>query len=91
MKTFSFAALAALLAAGASAPASAKYNCDEGYKGFMMKLSTHVGEIGETDLSALMRRGLSVLDACNAGDNFVPEGAWNQVIFDMEKMTKKKS
>ena len=90
MSKISFAALAAVLAVAVSSPASAKYNCDEGYKGFMTKLSTHVNDIGESDLSALMRRGLAVLDACNAGDNFVPEGAWNQVVFDMEKMSKKK-
>lgn len=90
MTKISFAALAAVLAVAASSPASAKYNCDEGFKGFMTKLSTHVTEIGETDLSLLMRRGLSVLDACMAGDNFVPEGAWNSVLADMDKMMKKK-
>lgn len=91
MKKISFATLAALgmAAVALSTPAHAKFNCDEGYKGFMMKFSTHMGGIGETDLSALMRRGLSVLDACNAGDNYIPTSAWDAMIDEVVKKEKK--
>jgi hypothetical protein len=71
-----------------AAPASAKFNCDEGYKGFMMKLSTHMGTMSETDLSALMRRGLGILDACNAGDNYIPTSAWDAMIDEVTKKEK---
>lgn len=89
MKKF---ALAVLLAASAAAsPAfAAKPDCYGAYKAFMGKVNPYIGQIEDVDLPTLMRRGLSVYDACEAGDNFVPEGAWNQVMFDMEKAANKK-
>lgn len=79
----------AAIALSSATPASAKFNCDEGYKGFMMKLSTHLGGVSETDLSALMRRGLSILDACNAGDNYIPTSAWDAMIDEVVKKEKR--
>jgi len=89
MKKLSLAVLLALSAA-ASPALAAKPDCYGAYKSFMGKINPYLGQIEDVDLPTLMRRGLSVYDACEAGDNFVPEGAWNQVISDMEKASKKK-
>jgi hypothetical protein len=89
MKKMTLAVLAAGIAV-ISAPAfAAKPDCYGGYKDFLGKVNPFIGQIEDVDLPTLMRRGLSVYDACEAGDNFVPQGAWNQVIFDMEKKAKK--
>lgn len=90
MTKISLAALALAFAAAATPALAAKPDCYGGYKAFLGKVNPYIGNIEDVDLPTLMRRGLSVYDACEAGDNFVPEGAWNQVIFDMEKMSKKK-
>ena len=91
MSKISLATLATVtgLAIAAASPAHAKFNCDEGYKGFMTKVAGKVGTMSETDLSALMRRGLSVLDACNAGDNYIPTSAWDAMIDEITKKEKK--
>lgn len=90
MKTYSLVAAALAIAAVSSPALAAKPDCYGGYKSFIGKVNPYLGQIEDVDLPTLMRRGLSVYDACLAGDNFVPEGAWNQVIFDMEKAAKKK-
>ena len=89
MKTMSLAALAVAFAAFSAPAFAAKPDCYGGYKAFLGKVNPYIGKIEDVDLPTLMRRGLSVYDACEAGDNFVPEGAWNQVIFDMEAKSKK--
>ena len=89
MTKISLAALAVAFAAFASPAFAAKPDCYGGYKTFLGKVGPILGKIEDVDLPTLMRRGLSVYDACEAGDNFVPEGAWNQVIFDMEAKAKK--
>ena len=89
MKKISLATFAVALAV-VSAPAfAAKPDCNGAYKTFMGKVVPYLGKVEDVDLATLMRRGLSVYDACQASDNFVPEGAWNQVIFDMEAKAKK--
>jgi len=89
MTKFTLAALAIGFAAAATPALAAKPDCYGGYKSFLGKVNPYIGKIDDVDLPTLMRRGLSVYDACEAGDNFVPEGAWNQVIFDMEAKAKK--
>ena len=89
MTKISLAALAVAFAALSSPAFAAKPDCYGGYKEFLGKVNPYIGKIEDVDLPTLMRRGLSVYDACEAGDNFVPAGAWNQVIFDMEAKTKK--
>jgi len=90
MKKLPLATIALAIAAVSSPALAAKPDCYGGYKSFLGKVNPYIGQIEDVDLPTLMRRGLSVYDACLAGDNFVPEGAWNQVIFDMEKASKKK-
>jgi hypothetical protein len=89
MKTIALAAFAVALSALSAPSFAAKPDCYGGYKTFLGKVNPYIGKIEDVDLPTLMRRGLSVYDACEAGDNFVPEGAWNQVIFDMEAKAKK--
>lgn len=89
MKKLSLAALAVTIAAFATPAFAAKPDCHGAYKTFMGKVVPYIGKVEDVDLATLMRRGLSVYDACQASDNFVPEGAWNQVIFDMEAKAKK--
>ncbi|MGE0054704.1 MAG: hypothetical protein AB7S74_10875 [Hyphomicrobium sp.] len=90
MNKIPLAAIAVSIATLATPALAAKPDCYGGYKSFLGKVNPYIGHIEDVDLPTLMRRGLSVYDACLAGDNFVPEGAWNQVIFDMEKAAKKK-
>lgn len=90
MKKLTLIALAALSAAVATPAFAAKPDCYGAYKTFMGKAMPLLGQIEDVDLPTLMRRGLSVYDACEAGDNYVPEGAWNQVFADMDKMAQKK-
>lgn len=90
MKKLTLAVLLAAASAATTPAFAAKPDCYGAYKAFMGKVSPYLGQVEDVDLPTLMRRGLSVYDACEAGDNFVPEGAWNQVIFDMEKAAKKK-
>lgn len=89
MKKIALASIVVAIAAMSAPALAAKPDCYGGYKTFMTKVAPLVGKIEDVDLATLMRRGLSVIDACEAGDNFVPEGAWNQVIFDMEAAAKK--
>ena len=89
MKNIILATLALSIAALATPALAAKPDCNGAYKTFMGKVIPYLGKVEDVDLATLMRRGLSVYDACQAADNFVPEGAWNQVIFDMEAKAKK--
>ena len=89
MKRTSLAAIAVVIAATASPAIAAKPDCYGGYKTFLSKVNPYIGQIDDVDLPTLMRRGLSVYDACFAADNF-PANSWDDLVAQMEKATKKK-
>jgi hypothetical protein len=89
MRKTSLAAIAVVIAAAASPALAAKPDCYGGYKTFLGKVNPHIGKIEDVDLPTLMRRGLSIYDACFAADNF-PANSWDDLVTQMESATKKK-
>ena len=89
MQRFTFGALA-LSVLVTAAPATAAVNCDTGYKRFMERISPTIPNAADADLGILMRRALSVYDACAAGDMFEPTGIWEQIAMDLESTAHKK-
>ena len=87
MKVISFAVFSLFAVLAAQANASTP-DCTGGYKTFISKVSPYINKIEDVDLATLMRRGLSVYDACEAGDTFTPHGIWDQIAADMAKMSK---
>lgn len=87
MKAIALSLLAA--AAALAAPAiAATPDCNGGYRIFINKVSPYINKVEAADLAAQMRRGLSVYDACQAGDTFTPHGIWDQIAADMAKSSK---
>lgn len=82
--------IALLLAAAAfAADADASTNkCAAGYKDFLGKISPFVESGPEGELPGLMRRGLSILDACASGDAFASAAIWEQLIRDARGKVK---
>lgn len=68
---------------------AAKPDCTEGYKIFINRVTPFIDRIEDLDLATQMRRGLSVFEACQAGDNFSPHGIWDQIAADMAAKAKK--
>lgn len=60
--------------------AEAADKCAAGYKSFMEKISPHIVRVDEAEFPELMRRGLNILDACNAGDKYVPGQSWTDLV-----------
>ena len=89
MQRLIFGTLALGVLAAAN-PATAAVNCDTGYKRFMERISPTIPIAAEAELGTLMRRALSVYDACAAGDMFEPTGIWEQIVMDMESTPRKK-
>ncbi len=80
-----FAAVFSTIVATSAAPAfAAKPDCTGGYKIFINRVSPFVDKADDKDLVTSMRRGLSVFDECEAGDNFSPNGIWDQIAAAME-------
>ena len=90
MKKLALAAALTAFAAALSPVSAATPDCYGGYKTFLGKVSPHLSERTDVDLATLMRRGLSVYDACMAGDSFSPHGVWDQIAADIEAKSKKK-
>jgi hypothetical protein len=88
MKKISLAAIAVVIAAAATPALAAKPDCYGGYKSFLGKVNPYIGQIDDVDLPTLMRRGLGIYDACNAGDNYTPNN-WDELVAQMEKSMKK--
>ncbi len=80
----------ALALVAATSPVSAAVNCGAGYKSFLEKITPTIPVSADADLSVLMRRALSVYDACAAGDMFQPTGIWDQIATDLQASAKKK-
>lgn len=91
MKAKPIAALVMALMSTSAGAASAKSDCAGGYRSFLGKVSPYIERVDDADLPALMRRGLSVFEACAAGDTFTPHGIWGQIAADMQKKFKKSS
>jgi hypothetical protein len=89
MKASSLAALAALSVVLATSVSAATPDCFGGYKTFISKVAPYINKVEDADLATLMRRGLSVYDACQAGDTFTAHGIWDQIAADMVKRFKK--
>ncbi len=78
MTKISIAALAALLVAGMSPAFAAKTDCDAGYKTFLGKMMA--AEFPPADLAEAVRRSLKAYDSCKAGDDFSPQGVWDEIL-----------
>lgn len=89
MKTNLLAALGLLLVSMSGDGAAAATSCTKDYKTFMSGVSPYIERVDDADLPVLMRRGLSVFEACAAGDMFSPHGIWDQIAEDMRKKSKK--
>jgi len=89
MTRIPLAALAIAFAAAAAPASAATPDCYGGYKTFMGKIAPLIGKVEDVDLATLMRRGLSVYDACQAGDNFSPYGVWDQIFNEMTRKATK--
>ena len=89
MKLLSFAAAIATAAALVS-PASAKEDCDGGFKTHMGKMAVYVNNMSGYELADAVRKSLDAYNSCKAGDNFSPHGVWDQIIADMETKSKGK-
>lgn len=89
MKKISLAIIAIAFATVANPALAAKPDCYGGYKAFLGKVNPYIGQIEDVDLPTLMRRGLSVYDACFAADNF-PANSWDELVAQMEKAATKK-
>ena len=87
MKWLPFAVLASILAVAAS-PASAKEDCDAGFKTHMGKMTIFVDKMSGYELADAVRKSLDAYNSCKAGDNFSPHGVWDQVLADMEAKSK---
>jgi hypothetical protein len=77
------AALAVAVMATA-APAFAKTDCDDGFKGHMAKMSIYVNKMSGYELADAVRKSLDAYNSCKAGDSFSPHGVWDQIIADMQ-------
>lgn len=89
MSKYILAALSIVVATLAAPVFAAEPDCSGGYKIFINRVSPSIDKVNDEDLATLMRRGLSVFDACKAGDNFSPHSVWDQIASEMEAKSKK--
>jgi hypothetical protein len=80
-------AAALVLIAG---PAFAKYDCDEGFKGHMAKMSIFIDKTSGYELADAVRKSLDAYNSCKSGDDFSPHGIWDQIEADMAAKAKGK-
>lgn len=60
-------------------PAGAADRCAAGYKDFIVTVSPYIDRVEDAELPSLMRRGIGILDACNAGDKYAPGASWRDL------------
>jgi|APFre7841882724_1041349.scaffolds.fasta_scaffold70674_2 hypothetical protein len=84
MKSITFAAIAAVLAAGATPAFAAKTDCDAGFKTHMGKMSIYVDKMSGYELADAVRKSLDAYNTCKAGDDFSPHGVWDKILADMQ-------
>jgi hypothetical protein len=89
MQKIALTSIALAIAVSASPALAAKPDCYGGYKSYLGKVNPYIGQIEDVDLPTLMRRGLSVYDACMAGDNFTPN-TWGDLVTEMQNAAAKK-
>ena len=89
MNKFCAAAISAVAATLATSVYAADQPCTGGYRIFINRISPFVDKSDDEDLATLMRRGLSVFEACEAGDNFSPHDLWHKIAAEMEAKAKK--
>ena len=88
MKKLTLAAFAAVLLAG-TAPASAKLDCDAGYKDFLTKYAKGIEQMSASWLADAGRKSAEAFAACKAGDEYGPYGVWQNLVAEMDTHTKK--
>jgi hypothetical protein len=81
--------LAAVFMGLATSSTMSAPDCKGGYKAFLATVSPYIEQVDDADLPTLMRQGLSVFEACTAGDMFSPGETWDQIAADMQKKLKK--
>lgn len=89
MKTITFAAIAALLAATVTPAFAAKPDCDGGFKTHLGKMSIYIDKMSGYELADAVRKSLDVYNTCKAGDDFSPNGVWDQILADMQAKAAK--
>lgn len=82
MKIIAFLACAVALVT-VTGPAFAKYDCDNGFKNYMAKMSIYIDKTSGYELSDAVRKSLDAYDSCKAGDDFSPHGVWDKIEQDM--------
>ena len=80
---------AAALVLAAAIPASAKTDCDGGFKTHLTNMSIYVDKMSGYELADVVRKSLDAYDSCKAGDTFSPHGVWDQIIADMKAKSGK--
>jgi hypothetical protein len=82
MKINTFVACAVALVS-CSGPALAKYDCDNGFKNHMAKMSIYIDKTSGYELADAVRKSVDAYDSCKAGDDFSPHGVWDKIEQDM--------
>ena len=88
MKFITMAAVAGAFMVVAG-PASAKYDCDGGFRDHMKKMSIYTDAMSGYELADAVRKSLDAYNSCKSGDGFSPHGVWDQIEADAAEKAKR--
>lgn len=90
MKFITPIVLAGALSLVAGAASAAKYDCDNGFKDHMSKMSIYINKESGYELADAVRRSLDAYNSCKSGDGFSPHGVWDNIEKEMADKAKMK-